>query len=493
MNNQAEVTALPRWMGSWERFWFTPMDPTLLALIRIACGMITLYTFVIYCFILPETMGKDAWVDLELRDQLVHDRPIVVTPLGGAKPLVPPQNAAQSDSLKRYKDRYGMDLRAFGLVPPETPWEWEYLVEYTEKWQQPPPAYAASKGEAKKVNDYIEAFSKLGFLVDPRISGLRMPENEWEESYLKAYMTHWHVPPPSYAKDEAEAATIQAFMLQEGGIDPRYLYTRGMPVWSIWMHVTDPRWTAWVQAAFVLSALLFTLGLGSRVTAALTWFASLNYLHRNPQVMFGADTMINILLIYLTIGPSSAVLSLDRVVKRWWRGTTAPPEPSVSANLAVRLLQIHVCIIYFVAGIAKLQGVAWWNGTALWNVIANFEFAPMQFSIYNDILRFFARDQLRLEILTTGGSYFTLAFEIGYCFLIWWPRTRWVWLGAAILLHGMIGMFMGLKTFSMVMLVMNMAFLRPEEARWMLGLWRWPKAQPPVPAPQLETVASAAK
>ena len=35
-------------------------------------------------------------------------------------------------------------------------------------------------------------------------------------------------------------------------------------------------------------------------------------------------------------------------------------------------------------------------------------------------------------------------------------------------LHGTIGMFMGLKTFSMAMLVMNMAFVRPEEVRWVL-------------------------
>ena len=220
---------------------------------------------------------------------------------------------------------------------------------------------------------------------------------------------------------------------------------------------------AWVQAGCVLSALLLTLGLATRVTAALTWFASLSYIHRSTQLMFGVDTMINILLLYLMIGPSGvgALLDYDRLVAAvaWRRSTLPPPTPRVSANVAIRLLQIHICIIYLVAGLAKLQGTAWWNGNAMWGVLGNFEFAPMHIGLYNDVMRFISRDQLRLELFTTFGCYFTLAFEVGYAFLIWWPRTRWLYLGMAIMLHGTIAVFMGLKTFSMIMLVMNMAFL----------------------------------
>ena len=36
---------------------------------------------------------------------------------------------------------------------------------------------------------------------------------------------------------------------------------------------------------------------------------------------------------------------------------------------------------------------------------------------------------------------------------------------------------MGLKTFSLMMLVFNMAFLRPEEVAWLLS-WIWPAARP---------------
>jgi hypothetical protein len=156
----------------------------------------------------------------------------------------------------------------------------------------------------------------------------------------------------------------------------------------------------------------------------------------------------------------------------------AKPEPSVSANVAVRLIQIHVCIIYLVAGLAKLLGKAWWEGTAVWGTLANFEFAPMQYEAYNWVLRMFGKNRFAFELFLTVSAYFTLVFEIGYAFLIWRPSLRWVILGMAIILHGFIGLFMGLKTFSLMMLVMNMAFLKPSEVRWALS-WFASKTGPP--------------
>jgi hypothetical protein len=269
-----------------------------------------------------------------------------------------------------------------------------------------------------------------------------------------------------------------------------------MPVFSVWFHVLDPQAMKVIHGLFVLTALMFTLGFCTRLTAALTWFASLSYVHRHPTILFGADTMITILLTYLMISPCGDVLSMDRWLRRWWSkakpgvvqgwcrfwkkpipsaSEIAPvafsetPEPKVSANFAMRMLQIHLCIIYLISGLSKLQGPAWWNGSAIWGTIANFEFAPMQFELYLKFLRFLGSNQLLYDGFLTIGGLFTLTFEIGYAFLIWRPRLRWVWLGMAITLHAGIGLFMGLKTFSMLMLVMNMAFLKNEEVYWLLG------------------------
>jgi hypothetical protein len=165
----------------------------------------------------------------------------------------------------------------------------------------------------------------------------------------------------------------------------------------------------------------------------------------------------------------------------------------VSANVAIRLLQVHVCIIYGMAGLSKLQGDSWWNGTALWGVIANYEFAPMQHEIYNSLLRLVGRSEVLFQTFLTAGTFFTLAFEMFYPVLIWRPSMRWVFLSSAILLHGFIGLFMGLKTFSFMMLVMNMAFLKPHEVDWMVQ-WFVPgeePAAPTAPAPPAATTAAA--
>jgi hypothetical protein len=489
MNKQAaDTTALPRWMRAWERFWFSPMDPTPLALIRILCGMIVLYTIVAHSFALEDMMGPDAWLSLGLRQEIQRNRPTSVMSLRGAPLPIPARTPEQHKYLDDFRLLTGKDLRMYGLAPPENAQQWKYLLAYYAEHKDPPPAYAESDRDANYVEDFIKRHR-----FDPRINGLRLPQSAWEKNYLEEYARMWRVPPPAYAADEEEAQKINEYREREF-VDPRMLYSRGTPIWSIWMHVTDPTGMGIVQGCCILFALLFTLGLGTRVTAVLTWLASISYVHRNVMVMFGVDTMTNILLIYLMIGPSGAALSLDRLIARWWRGErgtpAAPPAPRVSANFAIRLMQLHICIIYLIAGVSKLQGTAWWNGTALWSVLANFEFAPMHIGLYNDLLRFVARDQFWLEMLLTGGCYFTLFFEIGYAFLVWFPRMRWVFLAGAIFLHGMIGMVMGLKTFSFVMLVMNMCFLRPEEVHWLLGWFRRPSARRAPVAPALETVAS---
>jgi hypothetical protein len=268
-------------------------------------------------------------------------------------------------------------------------------------------------------------------------------------------------------------------------------FAEGTPIWSIWFHVTDPTAMAWVQSCIILATFLFTIGFCTRVTSVLTWFGFVSYLHRSTTTVFGVDAMMAIALLYLMIGPSGAALSVDRLIRRWWVSYRAlwaakrdvnpphqagkfvpvpplPVSPSISANFAIRLFQIHVCIIYAAAGLSKLQGVSWWNGEAIWGTLANFEFAPMQYGFYNSFLHFLCGSVFLWQLFMTTGTLFTLAFEIGFAFLVWGPRTRWVIIAMAVTLHGGIGLFMGLKTFSLMMLTLVMSFVPPEAIRRLL-------------------------
>ena len=477
---------LPWWRRgaiAWNRFWFTPRDPTLLGFMRITCGAITLYTMLAYSLTLQDFMGENAWYSLDLRlNTLVRERPTDMTPLSGRESLIAPApvNEFQAKYFDSYRNRYG---------------------------EAPPPPYPSNQKEIEMADKFRQTYNR-----DLRTFGLPFPQTDKEYQYLDRYAQKYRMPPPAYPKTDEEEAEIDAF-IQRQNIDPRRLYAKGIPIWSLWFHITDPTTMAWIHAGVCLVVFFFMIGLATRVTSVLTWMTCLWYIHRNTICLFGFDTMMTILLLYLMIGPSGAALSVDRWLARWWskskgnvinrwRGLFGKPPlskdqlwpseyqptpaPQVSANVAIRLLQIHLCIIYCIAGLSKLIGPAWWNGYAVWSTLANFEFAPMQFEGYNWFLKTISKNQLVFELFMTSAGHFTLAFEISYPFLIWNSRTRWWSLSGAIILHGFIGLFMGLKTFSMMMLVMNAAFLTHGEVVWILTCFGYKKPSAPTISPAAE-------
>lgn len=457
------VTFGDRLAEAWNRFWFSAGDPTVLGLIRVSCGLITLYTLLAYSFSLEDFFGENAWWSLEDARQQLRDKPYVTTPLRGYEVPPAPTGDFQEEYVRRYRDIHNAPA----------PWP-----------------YPSNKEQLLFADKFLEEHH-----IDFRMFHIPFPENEEQRAYLHRYTRERkQPPPPPYPADADDEARIDEY-IRHYEVDPRLVYAKGKTIWSIWFHVTDPFWMRVVHTIIVMVAFLFTIGCGTRITSVLTWMGSLSYIHRAEMVLFGVDTMMTILLLYLMIGPSGAALSVDRLLAKWWSMNRARvigrwrafwkkppieiaqgpvpstlPEASISANFAMRLLQVHVCIVYLAAGLSKLLGPAWWNGTAVWGVIANYEFAPMRYEIYNRILRVLGQNQLVFAIILTGAGYFTLAFEIGYAFLIWRPATRWLILSMAVLFHASIFLFMGLKTFSLMMIVMNMAFLKPEEARRII---RW--------------------
>ena len=53
----------------WSAFWFTPADPTVLGLVRICAGLLTLYVHLMYSFHLQEFFGEKAWLTLRVANE----------------------------------------------------------------------------------------------------------------------------------------------------------------------------------------------------------------------------------------------------------------------------------------------------------------------------------------------------------------------------------------------------------------------------------------
>src|SRR5271166_5633244 len=108
MQTAATESRLSRACASWNRFWFTPSDPTVLAAIRIITGLVTLYTLIGYSLDLQEFVGKYGWLDLELRQEQYYDAPV---------PDVP------------------FDWLANNSREPSTVEERTYWLDYVRKWR----------------------------------------------------------------------------------------------------------------------------------------------------------------------------------------------------------------------------------------------------------------------------------------------------------------------------------------------------------------------
>lgn len=245
--------------------------------------------------------------------------------------------------------------------------------------------------------------------------------------------------------------------------------------WSYFWVIKSPA-TLWLAhiAALVVFALL-TLGLFSRVTAVLAYLMAVSYVNRVPGSLFGLDQINCLLAMYLMLGPCGALFSLDRLrVPRAADGSRPPVPPSVAANLALRLIQVHMCIIYFFAAMGKLRGDSWWAGDAMWLSVANLEYQSLD-------LTWLANYPL-LSALTTQ---MTVYWELFFCVLIWPRLTRPIMLTLAVPVHLGIAFFMGMITFGLIMLVGCLSFVPSWLVRQML---EWKVAARPEEAARCERV-----
>jgi hypothetical protein len=118
------------------------------------------------------------------------------------------------------------------------------------------------------------------------------------------------------------------------------------------------------------------------------------------------------------------------------------------ANIAIRLIQCHMCLVYLFAGLGKLLGPSWWAGTALWGAFANLEYQTLD-------MTWVAWHPLVVNLITQT----ILVWEISYIALVWPRLTRPLALAMSVPLHLGIAVCMGMITFGLIMLVGNLAFV----------------------------------
>lgn len=233
-------------------------------------------------------------------------------------------------------------------------------------------------------------------------------------------------------------------------VDYRQLLGNGRTwAWSHFDWLPSDQWLWPVHIAGLAVMLAFAAGLWTRATSILTALLVISYANRATGALFGLDQINGMLSIYLALTPCGEWLGIDAWRKR--RQGRGVVQESVLANIGLRLIQIHLCVIYLFAGLGKLQGQSWWNGQALWGAVASYEYQTLD-------LTFLAGHMAIVNVLTWA----TVAWETSYPFLVWPRLTRPLMLGMAFVVHLGIGLAMGMMTFGLAMIIANLAFLPPE-------------------------------
>ncbi len=243
-----------------------------------------------------------------------------------------------------------------------------------------------------------------------------------------------------------------AFFGTDGWLRPADVWRMNDQPWQWSWYFAAPQ-AAWLlTAGLLVAAVCLALGLATPLAAIVSLAGLVSAANRTPLTTFGLDDTLGLLLVPLAIGPAGAVLSLDALFGR------RAPQPSVRANIALRLLQVHLCVVYLFSGTGKLLGASWWEGTALWGAIANRQYRTLD-------LTGLARHPLAVNALTLA----TLWWEVGYAALVWPRLTRPAILAMAAPVHLGIGLAMGMMEFGLAMLVANLAFVEADTFRALLA------------------------
>ncbi len=191
---------------------------------------------------------------------------------------------------------------------------------------------------------------------------------------------------------------------------------------------------------YLLSLVALLVGWRTRIAAAVAWLTHLTLMMTANGTNYGADNFGNIFLFYLIWIPSAAALSLDR------RAGRVSGTPTPTARLALRVIQLHLCMVYLAGGLIKASGDQWWNGDAIWRSLLLPEYRQFDFSWL-----------AQHEWFARLSGWMVLLVETGYSIFIWPRRTRRLWVIATVAMHLGIALFMGLGVFGAIMIAFTVA------------------------------------
>lgn len=203
---------------------------------------------------------------------------------------------------------------------------------------------------------------------------------------------------------------------------------------------------------FLLIALLFTIGLWTRLSAVGVWLCLLSLHNRNVPIHNSGDVLMLVMAAYFALSPAGGACSLDRLGRILRGREDVAPPPALP--WAQRLMQLQVAAVYLSTSLSKLTGERWRDGTAVYYPL------HLPDSVRFPVPWMDAQHLWFIHILT----YSAIGVELAMWTLIWVPRLRLSVLLLGVFLHLGIEYSLNIPLFSFIMITCYGIFLT--QADW---------------------------
>lgn len=207
------------------------------------------------------------------------------------------------------------------------------------------------------------------------------------------------------------------------------------------LEIGEPQIITIIQIIYIALCLFLILGFLTKASAVALLLLHGIIFTAQHQFSYGFDYFCTIALFYCALFPVHRYNSIDRLLFAL--------SPSKWSSFCLRILQFHVCLVYFFSGLEKLSGPTWRNGEALWKAV------HLPYFESNSLLQLNGLGAY--PWLWVMGGWLICLLEIMFPIVINHSKTRRTALYLIIALHMSIAAILHLYFFSAIMIAFNLA------------------------------------
>lgn len=205
------------------------------------------------------------------------------------------------------------------------------------------------------------------------------------------------------------------------------------------IHITPDTTLYIVTILYFIALTGLLVGFKTRLMGIAAWLLHTMLNTTAHFTAYGVETFLHIALFYCAVLPVGCYFSVDARKKPL-------TIPHYLITLSVRIIQLHLCIMYLSCGIEKSMGVQWWNGEAIWMALQQDQFHRVNTGW-----------MAQIPIVPKLLCWSTLLVETLYPIAIFYKKTKKIWLISIISMHAFIAIFLGLQLFGALMILLNIS------------------------------------